>query len=224
MKKIAVWHQTEPLLPRVVARQEMLVDIVIRPQRHAHAAEQQSLHFLGLLAAQPKNIHAEQHAFPARDGVGKLRRNIATQPVGHGILGRSRDDVRGRALQHGHMRGPLCEFRQQRDCRGTAADHDHALIGVFDVVRPLLRMHDASGEFLYTGKIGRVACLVAVVAGAHEEKIAAEANRRFRLAHLCLNRPSCISRRPRCVLDLMTETDVPINAALMRGVLHVLEN
>ena len=56
--------------------------------------------------------------------------------------------------------------------RGPRADHHHPLVAVVEVLGPGLGVHDLALEALATGELGRVAALVAVVPGAHEQVVA----------------------------------------------------
>ena len=43
LEQVAVGHQAQPLVPGIVARREMRGDVVVRPERHLDAAEDQLL-------------------------------------------------------------------------------------------------------------------------------------------------------------------------------------
>ena len=104
-----------------------------------------------------------------------LEREARSHPVGDAVTLRERDDVRRRPLEHRDVGGALGELRDERHGGRAAADDDDALALVVDVGRPLLRVHDAAAEALAPGELRRVALLVVVVAGAHEEEVARHA-------------------------------------------------
>ena len=102
----------------------------------------------------------------------------------------------------------VCRHRRhQGHRRGAAADHDHALAGIVDVVGPFLRMDDAALEALLAGKLRQVACLVVVVAAAHPQEAAGEAPRDTIGAAFDLDGPARVRRRPRGGNDLVAVAD-----------------
>ena len=105
--------------------------------------------------------------------------------------------------------------------------NDHALAGVVEIPRPFLRMHDLAGEVGRAGKFRRVAFLVFVIARAHEQEIAGEADDFGRaLAHraLGLHRPARLRRRPRRAFDAVVEADLPVDAVVDSGLADVIQN
>ncbi len=160
--------------------------------------------------------------------IGKLRRQPRAQLVRDRVLRRARHHIGRRALQHGDMTGRPGQLRHQRHRGGARSDHHHALAGVVDVVGPFLRMHDAAGEILAAGKLGRIAFLVFVIAGAHEQETAGEAHDLGRpLAHrsaLGLHGPAPILRRPRRPPDPMVEADLLVDAVVGGGLADVIQD
>src|SRR5262249_14188915 len=107
------------------------------------------------------------------------------------------------------------------------ADHDHALAGIVEVLGPFLRMDDLAAEIRSSGKLRRVALLVAVIARAHEEEVAGKTHRLGRaLARdaFGLDRPARVGCRPRRALHAMAEPDLAVDAVLGRGLAHIIEN
>src|SRR3954454_13598796 len=227
LEQVAIGHQAQPLLPWIVARRKVLADVVFRPQRHLDATEDQFLGAVGLAAAELKEIHAEQHIAPADHVIGELRGQIAAQLVGERILRRPRHHVSRRALQHGDVRGGLGHFRHQRHRGRARPDHHHALARIVEGLRPFLRMHDLAGKVGRARKLRRVAFLVFVIARAHEQETAGEADSLSRaLAYVAfgLNGPARLRRRPRRALDAMVEADLPVDAVVDRGLADVVQN
>ena len=72
LEQIAVGHQAQPLVPRVVAWREMGGDVVVGPERHPHTAEDQLLDLRRLAPGQLEEIHAPQHVAPADQMIGEL--------------------------------------------------------------------------------------------------------------------------------------------------------
>ncbi|OIQ66792.1 hypothetical protein GALL_516340 [mine drainage metagenome] len=89
IEQVAVGHQTEPLIPGIVARGEVGRDVVVGPERHPDAAEDQLLDPRRFAPCELEEIHAEQHVAPADQMIGELFRQITAQFVGEGILRRA---------------------------------------------------------------------------------------------------------------------------------------
>ncbi|MCY1238294.1 hypothetical protein D9M72_510230 [compost metagenome] len=152
--------------------------------------------------------HAQQHVLPARGGVGQPLRQHAAQPVGDGILAGSRHDIGGRALQHRHVRGAFRHGRHQRDRRGAAADHHHALAGVVERFVPELRMHHAAAELFFACKFGPVALGIAVIACAHIEQACAQAQPAVVRRAFGFDRPAGCGAVPCRADDPMAKADM----------------
>ena len=166
--------------------------------------------------AQPEDAGLLRDVLAPHDRVRALRAQLPGQPRGERVVGRLREDVGRRALEHRHVRGGLGHRRDDGHRRGAAADHDDAPAGVVEVLRPVLRVGDVTAEVLDAGHRRRVALVVAVVAGGAEEPA-----RGHLRAALDVDRPQCRLARPRCAQDPMTEADVPVDAVLAGGLLDV---
>src|SRR5262245_52923722 len=101
-EEIGIWNEAEPLVPRVVARREMLCDVFL-PELVAHSTRHHSLEKRRSLTSEVIEERARQHILPARYHVCGAIRQTATQPVCDLVLCGTRDDVSRRALQHGDV-------------------------------------------------------------------------------------------------------------------------
>src|SRR5579883_3495081 len=99
-----------------------------------------------------------------------------------------------------------------------------ALARVRHVVAPLLRVDDAPREALDAGKCGRVPLRVVVVAGAHEEKAARQADELAARAALHLDGPARVGRGPCRAPHAVSEPDVPVDPVCAGGVAEVGED
>ena len=169
------------------------------------------LHQLRAAAAELVEGRLDQDVLPAHDRVGGALGQAAAQPVGEPVLGRQRDDVGGRALQHRHVRGLLGHRRHQRHRGGAAADHDDALAGVVEVLGPVLRVDDRAGEAVDPLELGRVALVVAVVAAAGPEEVAGQPH-----ASRPLSVRSASTVQRASALDHSARDDAVVEADLLR--------
>jgi hypothetical protein len=71
-EQVAIGHQAEPLIPGIVARREMRSDVVVRAERHPHAAEDQLLDPIRLAPGELEEIHPPQHVAPADQKIGEF--------------------------------------------------------------------------------------------------------------------------------------------------------
>ena len=95
LEHVGVGHQAEALVPGIVTRCEMGLDIVAGVQLAAHHLDQPLLGLLGVFAELVEEEHAEQHIPPADDLIGQLGWQVLPQPVRHSVLGWSRDHIGG---------------------------------------------------------------------------------------------------------------------------------
>ena len=138
------------------------------------------------------------------------------RPAGNRIFRRTGDNIGRRALEHGNLRGGASHRRHQRYRRRTAADHDHALVGIIQIFRPLLRMDDLAPETLRALEMRRVAACVIVIAAAHIEERAGDMARLAIL--LDLQRPLSVFGGPARRHHLATEANMPVDSEFLRGV------
>ena len=160
---------------------------------------------------------------PAGDGVGQPLGQPFAQGVGHGIHVRAGNHIGGRALHQGHLSAALGQRRGQGHGRGAAADHRHPLAGAVQILRPLLRMHDASPESLLALEARRMAALIAVVAAAHQQEVAGEAGRAAIPAPR-FQRPLGVGAAPGGGLNLMLEADLLHQPIFLGGFPNVSED
>ena len=118
----------------------------------------------------------------------------------------------GRLFRHGG---------NERDRGGAAADDHDPLVGVVDVLGPLLRVDDWAGEALHALEVRRVALVVAVVAAAEEQEPARHADRFARVAPLRLDGPPRVVARPLRARDAVVEADVFVDPVHGCGLAHV---
>src|ERR1700683_448355 len=151
------------------------------------------------------------------------RRQMAKHPLRDGIFRRARDDVGGRALQHGDVGGRLGELWNEGDGGGATADYDHALGVATEIFGPVLGVKDADAEAIHAGPAGHITLGVIVVAAANVKKIAGEASGLFFRA--CrVNGPESLRRGPRSAGNLMTETNFAVDAIFANSFLKIFEN
>ncbi len=223
LEEIAVGHQAEPLVPRIVARGEMLLDVDVRPEfgfRHPDD------HLLGAFGFAPRGvveIHLQQDVLPASQPMRETLGQFGVHPVGDLVLRRPRHDVGGRALQHRDMGGGVRHRRHQRHRRGAAADHHHALAVVGEVLRPLLRMHDGAAEPLHARPARHIATVVIVIAAAHLQEIAGQ-GQRAPIGPGDVHGPPRIRRRPRRPAHAMAEVDLLVDAVFGGGLIEIVQD
>src|SRR5258708_30029075 len=88
-------------------------------------------------------------------------------------------------------------------------------------------MHDEAGEILAAGEFRRIAFLVFVIAGAHEQEIAGEAHDLAgALAHRAfgLHGPARVRCRPGRPPDPMVEADLLVDAVFSGGLADGIQN
>ena len=196
LEEIAVGNQAYALVPGVVVRGEVGVDVVVLRQVGADAAADRLADQIGEAAAELEEDLGDEHVLPAHDRVGEAIRQQASDELGDRVASRQRDHVARRALQHRHVLGPLGHRRDQGDRGRAAADHDDALARVVEVGGPVLGVDDLAGEALDALELGRVALVVAVVAGAAEQEVAGKQLAAAVIGALDLDRPAGLVARP----------------------------
>ena len=164
----------------------------------------------------------QERVLGAQHAVGDLVGQHAAGHAGQRVRRGQRDHVARRALEHGHVRGPLGQRGDQRDRGRAAADHHHALAGVVGVVRPRLGMDDPAAEALRAGELRRVAGLVAVVARAAEQEAAGHPHGLARVRAGDLHVPARLRGGPLGRHHPVVEADRPVDPRLARRVAHVV--
>ena len=144
------------------------------------------------------------------------------QPVGDDVLGRQRDHIARRALQHRHrLRGPR-QGRHQGHRGGAATDHDDPLAGHVQPGWPMLRMDERAGKIRGTRIVGHVAVRVVVIAAAAVQKAATQLHGDTVPQHL--DGPMLRVRRPVGANRAMAEAYPTIDAVGARRVAHIVED
>ena len=183
MEQITIGCYAQALAPRVVTRVEVLLRISALAQYAPHRAQQQLAHQLRPAHRQAKKRLVCVNIFAPHDGVSTRGRKQFLHTHCKSInAGQSTHKGRA-ALQHGHMGCRLRQMRHQRHRRGAAAYHHHALARIVQPLRPLLRMHQRAGVIGQPFKFRHIALVVAIVARAKMQKIAAHAARRLLAAN-----------------------------------------
>ncbi len=106
-EQVAVRDQTDPLVPGVVARLEVGVDVdapigrELGPVAPADPLPDQ----FGLPAAEPEEGLGEQDVLPADDRIDESGGQDLPEQISEGVPSRQRQHVAGRALEHRHVRG-----------------------------------------------------------------------------------------------------------------------
>ena len=106
----------------------------------------------------------------------------------------------------------------------SAPDHHHSLSRVVQIAGPVLGVNDRPRESLGSGEVRRIALVVAVVAGAHEQEAAGEPHGLPRVRSLGFHRPARVGRRPLGVHHPVVEADPAVDAPIARRVTDVLED
>src|SRR5262249_13696788 len=223
-EQVAVRHETEALFPGIVPRCEVRLDVVVRAELLAHHVEQLLLHLLGMRARPPVQELLQRDVLPARDRIRPAFGQDGAQAVRDDVGVGTGRDVGRRSLQHDDVGDVLRHGWDQRHRRGPGADHDHLLAGVVEVLRPLLGMEDLAREALAALELGRVALLVAVVARAHEEEVAGEADGLSGVRSQGVDRPGGILAGPGGPRRPVPVADVVGHPELGGRLLHVTEN
>ncbi len=221
VEEVAAGDEAEALVPGVIARFEVGVDVVAGGQAGLGALADEAAHRLRGAAGELVAEHHPQHVLPAHDRVDRLRRKTAAQRCGETVLCGQGDDVGGRALQHRHPLGPLGHRRDQRHRGGAAADHHDPLADVVEVLRPVLGVDDPALEALAAGELRRVALVVAVIASAAVEEVAGQLDR-LAAGALGDHGPARLPAAPLGAHHPVAEADVLLDAVLARGLVDVV--
>ena len=149
-----------------------MFDVVSRRELFGGSALDEALGEVGGAARELEDAEADEDVLPADDAMGSVLGERAAQEVGNGIARGQGEDVAGRALQHGDVRGGRGHGGHEGDGGGSAADDDDALAGVVEIFGPVLRVDELSAELVAAGEVGLVSGVVTVVAGASVEEVA----------------------------------------------------
>ena len=148
LEQVAVGHEAQALVPRVVARREVGVDVVAVAAGRSTPLRISPFISLRRAAAEleeaawraARSSSARSDRRPSRGSSGAAASAIGSRPG-------QRDDVARRALQHRHVRGAASAIAGHERHRGrAAADDDHPLAGVVEVLGPVLRVHDLAAR------------------------------------------------------------------------------
>ena len=221
VEQIAVGDDAQTLIPRVVLRVEVL-QIGVVTEMLASAGQHQLAHPGGTALGEAEHRALDEDVPSAGKPIVQLVRKHPAHRERDLVDGRQRDDVRGRALQHRHVRRVVGHCRHQRDRGRAAADHHDALVAVVEIVRPVLRMDERAGEIVLARQLGTVALVVVVVPGAHDEEVTRPRLGRAAAFVDCGNGPSAVVARPAGVGRLAAEGDVLGHAVLGRGRVDVV--
>ncbi len=221
LEQVGVGHRAQPLVPRVVGRAEVLVDRIILGQLLGVEVPDDPLGRGRIPLAELEHRTLLEDVLTASQGITELAAEQLLCRIGDGVLGRHRHDVGRRPLQHGHMAGAPGHGRQQRHSGGAAADDDHLLAGVVQVLGPLLRVHDLPGEALAPLELRRVALVVAVVAAGAEQPVGADLHPLAAIGALDVDDPTGVGTRPGRPVHLVVEPDLAVDAVLGGGLAQV---
>ena len=221
-EQIGVGHCAEPLIPRVVRRVEMGVDLIARRQRLDVERADDAAGQLGMALAQVVDETSPADVEPARDGVGRLGRQHLAQTVGNRVLARQRHHVRRRALQHGDMPSGVGHRRDQRDRGGPTTDHDDIFARVVEVLGPQLRVHDRALEVLPALEVRRVTGRVVVIAGRTEQPVAGDVP--LLTVALQCHRPLRSATAEVGLEHLVAEVDSPTEIVVVDDFLEIRQN
>jgi hypothetical protein len=95
IEQISVRQQAEALVPRLVSRREMTIDVVAGGKKIPHRLDQPRLCPFRPAPRQIVEEHLEQHVLPAHQLVGQARRQQLAQAVRDPVLGRHGHHVGG---------------------------------------------------------------------------------------------------------------------------------
>ena len=119
-------------------------------------------------------------------------------------------EIGRRALQHGDVGAIVSDVGHQRRGGGAGADHDHPLVPVVEVFRPVLRMDDAALERRHLRPVRRIALGMAVVTLAHPEETGGETQLLSGVGALGDDGPKVVRIRPVRRKDAMAVADMGV--------------
>lgn len=223
-EQVTVGHRAQPLVPRVVWRVEVHVDGVPLRQVPAHEPHEKLSGQLRKALAKAPEPQSDPGVLVAGQRVGGLGRQYLLQEAGDGVGSRLVDDVRRRALQHGDVRHLIGHRRDERHCRGAAADHDDALAAVVQILRPMLRMHDPPLETFRAFEARAVALIVSIVAASAEQPAGPDRADIAADSVADPDRPKALTAQPVRRFHLLLVLDDRPQIELLNGFAKVLED
>src|SRR6185369_6813413 len=129
-----------------------------------------------------------------------------------------------RALEHGDM-GAVGSHGGQHGGRGGPGADDHdPLALVVEILRPRLRVDDATPEVGHTLPLRRVAFRVAVVALAHPQEVGGEVERLAGVEAGGLDGPEILGAGPARAVDAVAVANVAAEVVLVDDLLHVAQD
>ena len=149
---------------------------------------------------------------------------MTLQGVGDRVVGRQREVVARRALQHGHLGAAVGERgHERRRGRAAADDHDARTLDL-EPLRPVLGVEVRTGEAIDPGELGEVTLVVAVVAGAGDHPPAPETHGFAGVDPFGVDLPARVGRRPRDPPHAVAEPQVTPQIELVDRVVEVLQD
>ena len=130
--EVGAENEAQPLIPGVVRRLEVGVDVVALGQVRFRDAAEPALAELRRLACDEPQDAAKKRVAPPDDPVSNPQRQHLPDRVGRRFHLHCGDHVRRRALQHRHVGSILCQRRDHADGGRTAADDNESLTGVVE--------------------------------------------------------------------------------------------
>ncbi|CAB4728548.1 unannotated protein [freshwater metagenome] len=174
LKKVTVGNEGKTLLPRAVARREVL-HVVPLGQVRLHVGEEHLAQLFGLVERHLGDGFLIVQDPAAHDLVDPLLGHLKlTQLIRKVVAVASGPEIRWRSLQHVHLAGRRRHCGHHRCCGCPRADDDHCLVGVVEIGRPGLRVHDATREAVHPLPLRRVALGMPVVALTHPQEVGGE--------------------------------------------------
>ena len=168
--EVAIREQAQALVPGVIGRREVGVDVIVGAESLPDPVQQQFLHLLRIGSGLAVDESLAEHVLLAGEGVGQPGWKEASQLIGDGVLGWPGHHVGGGPLNHRHVGRGVGDGRDESHGCCAGADHHYPLSGVVEVVGPLLGVDDPPSKSVPAWELRGVALPVAVVAGAHEQE------------------------------------------------------
>ena len=161
--------------PWPITRREMRLDVVVRTEHRADAAEQLLLDDLGLLERAAGECVLIVKNLSAHDLVDPFLADLQLpQRLGQFDRVAAGPEISRRSLQHRDVAATVRDRRDQGRSSCARADHDDLLALGVQIVRPALRVNDAALKSFHPLPFGSVALRMPVIALAHPEKVRGE--------------------------------------------------